>query len=144
AERVLVTEAGRLVIDAPAGSHTDSGLADNATYVYEAVAVDAAGNTSGVVTAEVTTPDRTAPAQPAAPSRAGYPLTLSWTGVHGRGVEVLCRGGSAAGPGAGLTPADAGAVDRAAPPAPSGLSAAATGPGRAAIDWSAVLDQGTP
>ncbi|MFN8121543.1 MAG: PKD domain-containing protein [Thermoleophilia bacterium] len=144
AERVIVTEAGRIVVDAPAGTFQDTGLADDTTYGYEAVAVDAAGNRSGTVTAEVTTPDRTPPAQPAAPSGSGYPITLSWTGVTGAAAYDVSRGGAVAGSGAGLTLSDAGAVDTAAPPSPTGVSAAATGPGRAAIDWSAVLDQGTP
>jgi len=135
-ERVVVTEASRVVVDGPAGAST--------TYGYEAVAVDRAGNRSAVVTADVTTPDRTPPDQPTAPNGAGYPMGLSWTGVADAAGYEISRDSTVAGTSAGLTLTDPGAVDAAAPPAPTGVTAAASGPGRAAVDWTAVTDNGTP
>ncbi|MCC6831103.1 MAG: FG-GAP repeat protein [Thermoleophilia bacterium] len=143
AQAVAVTQSGRVVVDGPPGAHTDAGLADDTTYAYEAVARDAAGNLSPVVSVEVTTPDRTAPAQPAPPTGSGYPVELTWPAMPGVDAYEASRDGASAGTGPGTSRTDAAAVDTAAPPAPAGVTVTPTGPGRAAIAWDAVTDQGT-
>lgn len=139
---VVITEGGRPVWDGAAGIRGDDGLSDGFTYVYRAVARDRAGNLSVATTASATTPDRTAPGVPSAPSGAGYPVGLAWDAVDGTpAVYEVRRDGVVVGTASGTSFADAGAVDAVAPPAPSGVQAYGAGAGRMSVEWPAVTDR---
>jgi PKD repeat protein len=143
AVRVVVTQGPRTVYDGASAVSVPDLVADGATHAYEAVGVDAAGNVSSSVTASATTPDRTPPAAPAGPNGAGYPLALTWTAVPDTAQYVLARDGTTALTTGTASATDAGALDAAAPPAPSGVSANVLGSGRVALSWAAVTDAGT-
>ncbi len=142
AVRVVVTQGPRTVYDGASASSVPDLVADGATHTYEAVAVDAAGNISTAVPQSATTPDRTPPAQPSAPNGAGYPLALTWTPVAGAAQYVVARDGATAATVGTAAATDAGALDTAAPPPPSGVSANVLGSGRVSLAWATVTDAG--
>src|SRR4051812_4996275 len=82
AVRLVVRRGTTVLADGapPATDLHDDGLADGTHYAYTAIAYDAAGNASEPAHAAADTPDRTAPATPAAPTGGGYPLRLGWAG----------------------------------------------------------------
>jgi hypothetical protein len=143
AVRVVVTQGPRTVYDGASAVDVPDLVADGATHSYEAVGVDAAGNVSAAVTASATTPDRTPPAPPAGPNGAGYPLALTWTAVPGAAQYVVARDGTDVLTTGTASATDAAALDAAAPPAPSGVSANVLGSGRVSLSWAPVTDAGT-
>ena len=143
AVRVLISEGARTVHDGGAVTSLADLVSDGVTHDYAAVAIDAAGNASAPISASATTPDRTPPAQPTAPAAAGYPPALTWTPVADAAQYAVVRDGASVLTTAGAAATDTGAVDAAAPPAPSGVSANVLGSGRVALSWAAVTDAGS-
>ncbi len=113
AVRVVVRRGAVVLADGPAptGDLSDDGLADQTHYAYTAVAYDAAGNASAVAHAAADTPDRTAPATPAAPAGSGYPLRVAWADEAGT-TFTLERDGVAVARTAHAAVTDVDAVDR--------------------------------
>ncbi len=143
AVRVVVTEGPRTVHDGASVTSLPDVVSDGVTHGYAAVAIDAAGNVSPTATASATTPDRTSPAQPAAPNGGGYPLALSWTPVADAAQYVVARDGATSVTSGTASATDAGALDAAAPPVPAGVSVNVLGSGLVALNWAAVTDAGT-
>lgn len=140
--RVVITQGGRLVHDGAFGTVRDEGLADSATYTYQAVAYDAIGNVSPVNTSVVTTPDRTPPSQPVAPDATGWPPRLEWGSAAGSSSYRVLRDGVDVGAASGAAFTDPGARDVAAPVAPGGVASEATAEG-VLLRWMPVADRGT-
>ncbi len=143
AVRVRVTRPGRVVLDGTPAEVVDTDLADGSSYAYQAVAYDAAGNSSAPSAASVATPDRTPPNAPAGPSGGGWPLALTWLPVTDAAGYALRRdGGSLAG--SAVSPAaDGGAVDTVPPATPVGITAEPTSSTSVRVTWGAAADRGT-
>ena len=102
AVRVRVTRPGLVLLDGVAADVVDTAVGDGTDVTYEAVAYDAAGNASPPATATVSTPDRTPPAVPTAPTGSGWPLTVAWPAVPGAAQYALRRDGTPLAGGGGL------------------------------------------
>lgn len=142
AVRVVVTQNGRLVHDGAFGSTRDEGLSDSTTYRYRAVAYDRLGNVSPVNDTDVTTPDRTPPAQPVAPEATGWPPRVEWSSAAGSSTYRVLRDGIEVGSASGTAFTDPGARDVAPPIPPGGVAAESTAEG-VLLRWMPVSDRGT-
>ena len=143
AVRVRVTRPGRVLLDGAAADLVDADVADGASATYEAVAYDAVGNASAPETVTVTTPDRTPPDVPVAPTGSGWPLTVTWPAVPGAAAYALQRDGTPLPAPAVSGDADDDAADTAAPAAPVGVTAQPTSTSTAHITWAPAADRGT-
>ncbi len=143
AARVRVRREGDVIYDGAAPANlTDDGLDDGTTYHYRAVAYDAAGNASIAATASAETPDRTAPAAPAAPEGSGYPLHVTWRDDSGT-TFTLQRDGTTIAHTSQAAVTDADAVDDGSPDAPGGVSVTDLTRSGLTIHWAAPADHGT-
>lgn len=140
--RVVITQNGRLVHDGGFGTVRDEGLADSTSYRYEAVAYDRIGNVSPVNDSQVTTPDRTPPAQPVALDATGAPPRLAWRSAAGSTGYRVMRDGVFVGNAAGPSFTDPEARDVTPPVAPGGVASEATSRG-VLLRWMPVADRGT-
>jgi hypothetical protein len=140
--RVVITQNGRLVHDGAFGTVRDEGLADATSYRYEAVAYDRIGNVSPVNDTQVTTPDRTPPAQPVALDATGSPPRLEWRSAAGSTAYRVMRDGVFVGNATGAAFTDPEARDVTPPVAPGGVASEATARG-VLLRWMPVADRGT-
>ena len=97
----------------------------------------------GPETVTVTTPDRTPPDVPVAPTGSGWPLTVTWPAVPGAAAYALQRDGTPLPAPAVSGDADDDAADTAAPAAPVGVTAQPTSTSTAHITWAPAADRGT-
>ena len=101
-----------------------------------------AGNASIAATATAVTPDRTAPAAPAAPDGSGYPLHVTWADEAGT-TFTLQRDGTAIAHTTQAAVTDADAVDNGRPDAPDGVAVSDLTRSGLTVHWTAPADHGT-
>ena len=143
ATRVVVRREGDVVYDGAAPADvTDAGLDDETTYHYSAVAYDALGNASAAATATAVTPDRTAPAAPAAPDGSGYPLVVTWP-ADADTTFTLQRDATEIARTTRHEVTDADAVDNDPPDAPGDVVLSDVARTRLTVTWDAPADHGT-
>lgn len=142
AVRIVITENGRLVHNGDFGTVRDTGLMDNTTYIYRAVAYDRLGNASPMNDVRITTPSRTPPDQPTAPDATGWPAKLTWKRAAGATGYRIVRDGTTVATVDEPRFDDPGALDIAAPFAVGSVASEATDDG-VLLRWMPTADRGS-